>query len=131
MKPLLIYPEGSNDYRLWRMLNTRTHVTKRQYTEVFERYILMALFARSSADEILQDIHDSGRTILLVGRMAQRAFNLPLILIHPQSAHGCVWRQIPNVLSSWYDSDENTMLVEMLLEELFVRHQREVLSDVD
>lgn len=158
MKPLLIGMHGSNrtrpghelypmpesgvGYRLWRMLNARTGATMKDYTDTFERRSLVrggsfdSSYARIRAHDILCEVRDSGRTVLMLGHAVHEAFNqaignkLPSILIHPSIAAGCVWRQIPNVSCAWYDSDENRMLVEMLLEELFVRHNGRCLSDV-
>jgi hypothetical protein len=127
------------------MLNARTGASPREYCEAFERRSLVrgergkdkadgAIFTRARAYEIVCSLRYSGRTVVLLGEAVREAFNialdnkLPPVLIHPQEAGGIVWRQIPHPLGSapWYNDSDNQKLVELLLEELYVRSSRDV-----
>jgi hypothetical protein len=137
MKPLLIgisstitTPESSIDHQLWKMLHARTGAIMKDYTENFERRNLVRgsydrRHFQAGAHRILCDIRDSGRTVILIGKMVREAFNhvtcgaLPPVLIHPIQIGGCTWRQIPHVHSRWYKTEENCRVIEMLLEELY------------
>lgn len=129
-------PEGCTGWRLWRMLNARTGASRVQYLDTFERRnVVLArgwnrVEARARAYEIVQELRDTGRTVVLLGRAVQEAFNyampgalpLPPLLIHPQESCGCTWRQVPHPSgrNTWYNSEENRKVVELLMEELYV-----------
>src|ERR1051326_4197780 len=101
-------PEGCTGNRLWSMLNTRTCASMRQYLDTFERRNLVRgveydrLAARARAYETLAELRGTGRTIVLLGRAVQEAFDyvmrdgraglftepegIPPLLVHPQEA---------------------------------------------
>lgn len=138
-------PEGCTGNRLWKMLHARTGARMTQYRDVFERRNLVRgvqfdrLRARARAHEIVTELHGSGRTIVLLGRAVQEAFHfalsetpqdvvwnepargLPPLLVHPQEAGGCTWRQIPHPSGRnlWYNEPKNVHVVELLMEELY------------
>src|SRR5580765_4651639 len=114
--------------QLWKMLNSRTTVTMEQYRETFDRRGLVygtifdPISARVKANEIVKEIQNSGRTVVLLGNNVREVFNIPPLFLHPQELWGCTWRQIPvpYVHSRWYNEPENRALIELLLEELYV-----------
>jgi hypothetical protein len=122
------------------MLNARTGATMHQYCQAFERRSLVlgkrgkdkadgAIHARARAYEIVCDLRYSERTVILLGEAVRAAFDhalggkLPPVLIHPTETGGIIFRQIPHplVAGAWYNDSENTKLIELLLEELYVR----------
>ncbi len=134
------YPPGCTGHRLWTMLETRTGARRGQYLEAFERRNLVAgvkfdhRAARPRAMEMVEELKGSGRTIVLLGNSVRECFNLalegqlPPLLVHPTTVGGCVWRQIPHPsgLNRWYNAPENTKVVELLMEELYVEYAKRV-----
>lgn len=143
-------PDGCTGHRLWQLLNTRTGASRVQYLDSFERRNLVRgpmwdrLAARARAYEVVCELRDSGRTIVLLGQEVRMAFDfalrneqfdwsdglrqgLPPLLIHPQQAAGCTWRQVPHPSArvTWYDRPENVKLVELLMEELYNEYHRQ------
>ncbi len=146
-------PEGCTGHRLWAMLNSRTGASRLQYLECFDRRNLVTgrewdrLAARARAYEMVCELRDSGRTVVLLGNSVREAFHfvltdveiedherglaatykggLPPLLVHPQVAGGCTWRQIPHPSgrNKWYDVQENRKVVELLMEELYEAHR--------
>jgi len=112
-KPLIIGKRC--DAEMWRMLNARTGATMIQYEQAFERRALT-----KDIIALLKELRDTGRTVLLLG---DHTFNIPPILVHPQWIAGCIWRQIPNpaVDVAWYNEPHNRVIVELLLEELYLK----------
>jgi hypothetical protein len=139
-------PEGCTGHRLWRMLNSRTGASRLQYLDTFERRNLVRavawdrLAARARAYEMMQELRGTGRTVVLLGQSVREAFDfalrgdgelefqygLPPLLVHPQEAGGCTWRQVPHPSGRnlWYNAEENRKVVELLMEELYVEYQR-------
>jgi hypothetical protein len=131
-------PEGCTGHRLWRMLNARTGAFRQHYLDTFERRNLVRgleydkLKARARAHEMVMELRDSGRTVVLLGQDVRRAFDhalggaLPPVLIHPTVAGGCTWRQIPHPSGRnlYYNDPENRKVVELLMEELYVEYRR-------
>jgi hypothetical protein len=151
-------PEGCTGHRLWQMLHARTGASRLQYLEAFERRNLVRglewnrLAARARAHEIVCELRDSGRVVVLLGQSVREAFDyvlkdenkfvistgplsaewtgersgfgLPPLLVHPQEAAGVTWRQIPHPSGRnlWYNEPENRKVVELLMEELYVGH---------
>ncbi len=95
------------------------------------------------------ELRDSGRTIVLLGSAVREAFHyvlsdvpsvhindavwfgeptggLPPVLVHPQQAAGCTWRQIPHPSgrNRWYNEPKNVKVVELLMEELYVAYRQ-------
>lgn len=124
-------PEGCAGHRLYKMLQQRTGATMRQYVDSFERRNLVCatqyerLAARARAYEMVSELRDSGRTVVLLGNSVRGAFDwviknercrycgngpcencmntglndpngLPPLLVHPQIIGGVVYRQIPH-----------------------------------
>lgn len=126
-------PEGCTGHRLWRMLHERTSATRMSYLESFERRNLVrsaiysATVARLNAREIYRELESTGRTIVLLGRSVQVAFNIPPLLVHPQVIGGCTWRQIPHPSGRnlWYNDKKNVKVVELLLEELYRAYHKQ------
>lgn len=145
-------PDGCTGHRLWQLLNARTSASRVQYLDSFERRNLVRgpmwdqLAARARAYEVVCELRDSGRTIVLLGQEVRMAFDfalrddvpsprlgawdtggLPPLLIHPQQAAGCTWRQVPHPSArvTWYDRPENVKLVELLMEELYNEYHRQ------
>ena len=139
-------PEGCTGWRLWRMLNARTGASRIQYLDTFERRNLVVgkewdrLAARARAYEVVQELRDSGRTVVLLGQSVREAFHyvleewhgvpvggLPALLIHPQQVEGVTWRQVPHPSGRnlWFNEPENRKVVELLLEELYWRYHNE------
>jgi|SRR5579859_2102948 len=151
-------PEGCTGHRLWQMLHERTGATMRQYLDAFERRNLVRglewdrVAARARAYEVLCELRGSGRTVVLLGRSVQEAFDyvvknsnglfdltstpvigkdgIPPLLVHPQEAGGCTWRQIPHPSGRnlWYNTPKNKEVVSMLMEELYNEYRRQVQS---
>lgn len=140
-------PEGCTGNRLWKMLHSRTGASMRQYVDAFERRNLVVgkewdrLAARARAYEVVCELRDSGRTVVVLGQEVRAAFDyviggdgwanlsndrggLPPLLVHPQQAAGCTWRQVPHPsgLNRWYNDPKNVKLVELLMEELYVEY---------
>lgn len=138
-------PEGCTGNRLWKMLHQRTGASMRQYTETFERRNLVRGLeydktkARARAYETLIELRGSGRTVVLLGASVREAFDwalrngslgllfggscgIPPVLVHPQEAGGCIWRQIPHPSGRniFYNDEKNREVVAMLMEELYV-----------
>lgn len=143
-------PDGCSGHRLWQMLNERTGASRRAYLDSFDRRNLVVArtydrtHARARAYELMCELRDSGRTIVLLGQEVRAAFDfvlksaapfqlgdkpigLPPLIIHPQEAGGCTWRQIPHPSGRnlWYNDPENRKVVELLLEELYVEYRKE------
>lgn len=129
----------------------------KEYLETFERRNLVRgvtyrrLDAMMAARQMLGELLDTGRTVVLLGGSVREAFSramhdspkfyhetletlclgrlgLPPVLVHPQMAGGCTWRQIPHPSGRnlWYNVPKNRETVAMLLEELYVDyHKRE------
>lgn len=141
-------PEGCTGHRLWRLLNARTDASRVQYLDTFERRNLVTakewdrLAARARAYEMWQELKGTGRTIVLLGNSVRESFDyiargdfsvlgadstgLPPLLVHPQVAGGCTWRQIPHPSgrNTWYATQENRKVVELLMEELYVGYTK-------
>jgi hypothetical protein len=129
------------------MLNERTGATITDYIRTFERRNLVRGMhydrqrARARAYEMLCELRDSGRTIVLLGAAVREAFDfclkgsgdmltsspvmgergLPPLLVHPQEAGGCTWRQIPHPSGRnlFYNEPKNREIVALLMEELY------------
>ena len=145
-------PEGCTGNRLWRMLNSRTGASMHQYLNTFERRNLVRgveydrLAARARAHEVVQELRGSGRTVVLLGNAVREAFHfclknsgdllssvpvpdesgLPPLLVHPQEAGGCTWRQIPHPSGRnlFYNDAKNREVVALLMEELYVNYHK-------
>jgi hypothetical protein len=127
MQPLIIGEEIKKIPHLWEMLHARTGATMQEYLETFELYDLShdRHKAKKQAVRIMAKIKDSGATVLLLGEAAYNVFNFtPELLIHPQEALGCIWRQIPHPIvdQEWYNMPEHKALIELLLEDLYASH---------
>ena len=120
-------PANSVGGRVWGMLNARTGATKSQYMRAFDRRNLLdrtewcALAARDSAQGMLADLQ--GREVVVLGWIVAEAFGLQDKIIEPFERHGVLWRRVPHPSGRnlWYKKRENTAMVELLLEELYVR----------
>lgn len=148
-------PEGCTGNRLWKMLHQRTGASMSQYRDTFERRNLVRgleydrLRARARAHEMVCELRGSGRTVVLLGNAVREAFNfclrgsgtlfepepggtssdgLPPLLVHPQEAGGCTWRQIPHPSGRnlFYNSEKNREVVALLLEELYLAYNGKV-----
>lgn len=140
-------PEGCTGNRLWKMLNSRTGATMRNYLETFERRNLVRapaydkLAGRARAYEIITELKNSHRTVVLLGNVVREAVDwafrndhgrmlfggasgLPPLLVHPQEVGGCIWRQIPHPSGRnlFYNDEKNRELVALLLEELYLSY---------
>jgi len=77
--------------------------------------------------ETIEELADTGRVVVLLGNSVREAFDralsggLPPVLLHPQQAMGCTWRQVPHPSGRnlWYNVPENVRVVELLMEELY------------
>jgi hypothetical protein len=125
---LVPYPPGCTGSRLLEMLKTRIpEVTRHQYLERFDRRNLVphkvwdGLLAAKHADELFLSFFGTGRTIVLLGADTVKAFNIPRLLIHPQTIGGATWRQIPHPSGRnlWFNDEANRDLVACLLEDLY------------
>lgn len=146
-KPLLIWKNTSIiEYRLWKMLHTRTGASMPEYRDTFERRSLVCglewdrLAARARAYEMFVELRGSGRTVILLGNSVREAFHfvlqnevhgstngLPPVLVHPQVIGGCTWRQVPHPSGRnlWFNDAANVKLVELLMEELYNEYRKE------
>lgn len=139
-------PEGCTGHRIWRMLHDRTSATMSQYLETFERRNLVRaveydrMKGRARAYEIVVELRGSGRTVVLLGNAVREAFDwvmrgeglldqscasgIPPLLVHPQEAGGCTWRQIPHPSGRnlFYNDEKNREVVALLLEELYLSY---------
>jgi len=137
-------PEGCTGNRLWKMLHQRTNASMREYVDTFERRNLVRAVAwdrtkaRARAYETIVELRGKGRTVVLLGNAVREAFDwvlrgeglldptcaagIPPLLVHPQEAGGCTWRQIPHPSGRnlFYNDEKNREVVAMLLEELYV-----------
>lgn len=144
-------PEGCTGHRLWQMLHARTGASRVQYLDSFERRNLVRgrewdrVAARARAYEVVQELRDSGRTVVLLGQSVREAFDyvlknngldtwaipcgdpagIPPVLVHPRVRAGVTWRQIPHPSGRnlWYNEEENRKIVELLMEELYVEYK--------
>ncbi len=100
------------------------------------------LAARARAYEMVCELRGSGRTVVLLGQSVREAFDyvmgddtrvhvgdlagLPPLLVHPQMAGGCTWRQIPHPTGRnlFYNDPDNRKVVELLMEELYVEYHK-------
>jgi hypothetical protein len=127
----------------------------RSYLETFERRNLVRGVAydraegHAAAERTVRELMDTGRTIVLLGSDVRAAFSramhrignlfphtldawtagergLPPVLVHPQMAGGCTWRQIPHPSGRnlFYNDPRNRETVAMLLEELYLGYHR-------
>lgn len=142
-------PEGCTGNRLWKMLHQRTGATMRQYCDTFERRNLVRgleydrVRARARAYETWIELKGTGRTVVLLGASVREAFDwvlknqvdgplfndapgLPPLLVHPQEAGGCTWRQIPHPSGRnlFYNEEKNREVVALLMEELYVEYHK-------
>lgn len=148
-KPIIIgmLPSATTNIQMWRLLHYRTCVTEIQYHNSFDRRTLVRngeydrLAARARAFEMFHELRDSRRTVVLLGQDVREAFHfvlsdygnkfilgdqhgLPPVLIHPQEAGGCTWRQIPHPsCTAFYNEEKSRKLVELLMEELYNEYQ--------
>lgn len=140
-------PEGCTGNRLWKMLQWRVpDASMRDYVETFERRNLVrgvdydGMVARKNARAVVAELGGSGCTVVLLGRAVQAAFHLalaevplltaysgetkglPPLLVYPQQAGGCTWRQIPHPSGRnlFYNDPKNREVVALLLEELYL-----------
>lgn len=149
-------PEGCTGHRLWTLLHARTGAFRQQYMDTFERrnlvqaYVFDKARAWARAYEIVCELRDSGRIVVLLGGEVRKAFDhvlreisterigtsewtaesvdaLPPTLIHPVSVVGCTWRQLPHPsgLNRWYSVPANRELAELLMEELYVEYHKQ------
>lgn len=138
---LFPHPPGCTGWRIWQMLHSRTGALKHQYLDAFERRNLVRgeeydrAQARRAARAIVDEVWDTGRTIVLLGTAVREAFNhalcerstsdwaetLPPVFVHPVRAGGCTWRQIPHPSGRnlFYNDPKNREVVAMLLQELY------------
>ncbi len=131
MRPLIVSTYNA-DTALWKLLYARTSASVEEFDAVFERRKLSTpIFDKKSmftlhAQKIKRELEDSGRTVVVVGTILQRAFDLPPLIVHPRITGGVVWRQIPATLDGnmWYDTVENRKVVELLMEEWYVGYTR-------
>lgn len=126
-----LYPAPVNctGWRLWRMLNARTGANRSQYLEAFDRLNILharswnTSQAREAAEAII--ILLQGRTVVVLGAQPVAALRLPVLLVKPQEVHGVTWRQVPHPSgrNPWYNVPENRAMVELLLEELYMKEK--------
>lgn len=130
----------------------------REYLNAFERRNLVVgrqwdqLAARARAHELVCELRDSGRTVVLLGSAVREALDyalknnvtralesavgdlgvpvhadggLPALLVHPQVVAGVAWRQVPHPsgLNRWYNTPKNVEVVELLMEELYDQYK--------
>lgn len=145
-------PEGCTGNRLWGLLHDRTGASMSQYLDTFERRNLVRgveydkVKGRARAHETLVELRGSGRTVVLLGSVVREAFHfclkgsgdlftpvigedgLPPLLVHPQEAGGCTWRQIPHPSGRnlFYNDEKNREVVALLMEELYVNYHRQM-----
>jgi hypothetical protein len=120
-------PEGSAGYRLWELLHLRTGASKLEFITWFERRNLVCgeTYNRTQgavrAQEYIEELSGSGRTVVLLGDAVRAAFDLAPVLLHPQNLYGVTWRQIPypSAKNLWYQVPENQHVVALLMEELY------------
>lgn len=121
-------PEGCTGHRLFKMLQSRVPTaTRSEYLRRFDRRNVVSLkvfdrqLALEGARRLDQEFFGSGRTIVVLGADTIKAFGIPPLLIHPQIIGGSTWRQIPHPSGRnlWYNDPQNTLLVSMLLEDLY------------
>lgn len=130
----VLYPEpaGCTGWRLWKMLETRTGASKRDYIRAFERFNLVGgkqwsmPEARKEAVRLMPELQ--GRVVVLLGQPVREAFRVPRLLIHPQEVDGVIFRQLPHPsgLNLWFNSETNRSLASMLLEELYNDSMEEI-----
>lgn len=125
---LFPHPPGCTGHRLYEMLKSRVpDITMSKYLARFDRrnVVSMRVFDKQSALEgarkLDTEFFGSRRTVVLLGADTATAFGFPRLLIHPQMIGGYTVRQIPHPSGRnlWYNSEENKMLVSMLLEDLY------------
>jgi hypothetical protein len=121
-------PVNSAGGRIHKMLRARTGATKSQYMRAFERRNLLdrvewcAVEAAARAQDLVTDLQ--GREVVVFGWVVAEALGLPKdVIIHPFEHRGVLWRRVPHPSGRnlWYNKRENTAMVELLLEELYVR----------
>jgi hypothetical protein len=131
-------PEGCTGHRLWRMLNVRTSASRQSYMDSFERRNLVRgleydrKMGNMRAAATVAELQGSGRVVVLLGQAVREAFDraldgaLPPLLIHPQEAVGCTWRQVPHPSGRnlFYNDAANAKLVELLMEELYNEYRK-------
>lgn len=120
-------PPGCTGHRILEMLRERRTVTISQYLRAFDRRNLVSgerwSSARGSAgaDELVRELMGSGRTVVVLGSETRRALGLERVLIHPVTAHGVHWRQLPHPSGRnlWYNDPACRALAADLLAELY------------
>lgn len=137
-------PSGCTGNRLWQMLTERTQASMRQYCDTFERRNLVRahtfdkFVARARAFETIVELRNTGRTVVLLGNSVREAFDwafrnhermhpgIPPLLVHPQEAGGCTWRQVPHPSGRnlFYNEEQNRKVVALLLEELYMDYHK-------
>lgn len=126
------YPDNSSGWRLWKMIDDRVGISKRDYMKVFARHNL--LHSRTWDKRKVKDaafaatfFTKPGVTVVLLGDDVRRAMNLfnggkiQKILIHPQVVNGVTYRCVPHPSGRnlFYNDPIQRELVAMLLVDLY------------
>ena len=121
---LFPHPPQSAGYRLWKMLNSRTGLTRGQYVRAFDRRNLVTgSWVRENAAHnfaaMRQELH--GREVLLLGEEVRRVVGVPRELVLPTAWDGVVYRQLPHPSGRclWYNDATCRELAALLLEEMY------------
>ena len=121
---LFPHPTQSAGYRLWKLLNNRTGVTRGQYVRAFDRRNLVTgTWVRENALVNYAGMHAGlrGRVVLLLGEEVRKVVGVQKELIMPTVLDGVTYRQLthPSGLCRWYNDPVCAGMAAMLLEELY------------
>jgi len=109
-RPVLLGAEKPDSYHFWSLLNRRLPtVTLQDFIEAFDHRKINGTDCYAYP----------GRSVVVLGNAARVALQLPPLLLHPMTAYGTTWRQIPSQ-QEWYEEPTHRDLVAMLLESLYL-----------
>lgn len=106
---LLPHPKNCAGWRLWKMINDVSGMTKEEYAAKFDR--------RNLVDELPIA---NGSVVVLLGEEVRQAFGLKKLLIHPQVKNKVTYRQVPHPSGRclFYNDPVMRRLVGIMLEDL-------------
>ena len=132
------HPAGCAGWRLWKMLNEESGASKHEYLDAFERVnVLTGKWIKAEAHRSAVELQRAytGRTILLLGRDVQQAFDAPKDLspldcyrhhasLVPRFTTTFYLVPHPSGRNTWYNAEGNRRMVAALLGRLYREHKR-------
>lgn len=124
-------PPGCTGHRIYEMIRSRLpDVTEKSYRDAFDRRNLVtggwsAARGRAAAERLIEEMADSGRTIVVLGDAVRRCLDLPRAPLSTTPLRGAAWVQLPHPsgLNRWYNDEKNRKKVAIMLARLYAREE--------